>query len=99
MSKAHLTSNYPRKQGCPNCGKETENNRLCRVCREGPLWKLPLLVFTLGGTLSVTSMVCGFVFWGAAVMLIPLGLVLLCVTAIASTLLLAKAVRRKIEEP
>jgi hypothetical protein len=36
---------------------------------------------------------------GAAVMLIPLGLVVLYGTAIASTLLLAKAVRRKIEEP
>lgn len=99
MTKFQRDSNYPRKQGCPKCGKAAEVNRLCRVCREGPLWKLPLLVFALGAGVSFASIVTGLIFLGAAVMLIPLGLVLLCGTAITSTLLLAKAVRRKIEEP
>jgi hypothetical protein len=44
-------------------------------------------------------MAAGLILWGAAIMLIPLGLVLLCGTAITSTLFLAKAVRRKLEEP
>lgn len=99
MSQLQPISNYPRKQGCPKCGKAAVENRLCRVCREGPLWKLPLLVFALGTGVSLASIVTGFIFLGAAVILIPLGLVLLCGTAISSTLLLAKAVRRKIEEP
>lgn len=94
-----MLSNYPRSTGCPKCGKETQHDTLCRVCREGPLWKLPLLSFGAGCSAGSICICVGFWLQQTALILIPVGFVILIGTLISCSLILAAAIRRKLQDP